>query len=290
MKNNYPIKYAVIPINEYNNKYGNEIVCYIVSKVYLVSEELNYNIYKKDEKIYNIVSPYDYADFNTYKRVEPQKDFNGRFTNIIKVDKLFDNLEDALKEKEYLNNRLLFNKKVYHSMNNKQRDLLDEAFNNTTDYYNELERLIESNTPDLVVDSPRNMSCSIIKKDNVYKETDVSIYETIKSLKDFNYKAFSVTKKDYNKLLDSLSNNKSTKRFDKNLLIINDGKNQVARIMKQDDYFYINNGIIYRYKYDLIPFDDENYDIVYYTTETYDDILSSYPNEDNKSFKLKRKL
>ena len=291
MKNNYPIKYAAIPIEIYNRN-NSEILCYIVSKVYLVSEEKRFDRSGRDETVFRIVPPYEIDDFNTYKRVEPTKNWDGDIASSIssiKVERVFNTKEEALKEKDRLNSIIIFNKKLYCPFDKVQRALLEESFNNTVSYYNQLEDLIMANTPDLVVNAPRTIGHTIIRKDDIYKETEMSIYDVIRSLKDFNYKAYSLTKREYNALLKALENKQDTSKYDKNLLLINNGKEKVSKVMEDDKWFYLNRGVASKGNYDSLSFNLEDCDISYYTTETYNEILKSYPNIENNTFKLERK-
>ena len=117
MKNNYPIKYAVMPIieqtgwypglHELEREYG--IVCYIVSKCYVVGREEKYNMYGNTLCEYKVV--FSYGKDNQYgglSRVEPEFCLmNGRCNNSTNVDKVFDSFEEAKEETEKKNKEIL---------------------------------------------------------------------------------------------------------------------------------------------------------------------------------------
>ena len=60
--------------------------------------------------------------------------------------------------------------------------------------------------------------------------------------------------------------------------------------MDSDNYFYLHKGVIYDDKYDSLMFDINKCNVTYFTTETYNDILKSYPATHNNTIKLERKL
>ena len=105
MKNNYPIKYALIPmieqvgwvsgLNELEREY--DVVCYIVSKCYLIDEVKKYHLDGSYDISYNVVCPYQrYDSFDTYNIEEPSFNYNsGYCTNSTKVNEIFNSIEEA---------------------------------------------------------------------------------------------------------------------------------------------------------------------------------------------------
>ena len=73
MKYNYPVKYAAMPIieqvgwsqglNELERNY--DVICYIVSKCYLLSDKTKYKENGKKEKEYEVVFPYQKGEYQT---------------------------------------------------------------------------------------------------------------------------------------------------------------------------------------------------------------------------------
>ena len=122
MKNNYPIKYAVIPmieqvgwengVCELERKYGT--VCYIVSKCYVVEESKKYNINGTTKIEYQVVCPFSEDEYYTWRREEPSYNLvHGHCTNSVITDALFDNLEEAKNAKNQKNDDILLHKSLY---------------------------------------------------------------------------------------------------------------------------------------------------------------------------------
>ena len=71
--------------------------------------------YKKDGSTileHEVVFPYRLSDFSKWKRVFPEYNLYGQCTNSIKVDKMFDSYEDALKYVLDKNEKLCENQKL----------------------------------------------------------------------------------------------------------------------------------------------------------------------------------
>lgn len=105
MKCNYPVKYVAMPIieqigwchglNELERNY--DVVCYIVSKCYLLSDKIKYKENGKSLKEYEVVFPYQKRQYYSWERVIPEFNLiNYACTNSNLVDKVFDNYEEAL--------------------------------------------------------------------------------------------------------------------------------------------------------------------------------------------------
>ena len=104
MKVNYPIKYCAMPIMEQvgwiNGVYGlerkDDIVCYIVSKCYLISDLTKYTESGNTIKQYEVVFPYKKDNFDRWQRIIPSYNLYGNCMNANKVDVIFDSYEKAL--------------------------------------------------------------------------------------------------------------------------------------------------------------------------------------------------
>ena len=100
---NYPIKYALMPIDEQvgwnNGVYGLErnydTVCYIVSKCYVISEKTKFEPNGDTSIEYQVVFPYEYREFNRWKKVLPSRSVHGIPLNSKTVHNLFDSFEEA---------------------------------------------------------------------------------------------------------------------------------------------------------------------------------------------------
>lgn len=112
MKNekfDYPIKYAVMPIEEniyysWNEKEkGQRTVCYIVSKCYVINE--NKMVTENQEKtMYEIAFPYQKTEYNIFSRIYPN-DFDDNTISL--TNELFDTFEEAKILADEKNNEIL---------------------------------------------------------------------------------------------------------------------------------------------------------------------------------------
>ena len=105
-KNNYLVKYCLLPIKEEKHgKIGNEFqttVCYIVSKAFIV-EEYKVNFQSGTSKTtYKACFPY-IVNNNRVNHLRKLPDDDLARNNEAVVSKLFDTYEDALAEKEVRN-------------------------------------------------------------------------------------------------------------------------------------------------------------------------------------------
>ena len=166
MKNNYPIKYAVMPIieqtgwypglHELEREYG--IVCYIVSKCYVVGREEKYNRYGNTICEYKVV--FSYGKDNQYgdlSRVEPEFCLmNGRCNNSTNVDKVFDSFEEAKEETEKKNKEILSKELSYIRVDDnfhQNVSLVREKHEEVVSYYQEIENMIEEDKEEEVIES-----------------------------------------------------------------------------------------------------------------------------------------
>ncbi len=138
-KKDYPIKYALLPVKEFRtgsngSEYG-EIVCYIVSKAYVVEE---YKVRKNDDSYsttYKVCFPNFFysGGLNLYRKT-PDSDLAR--DNEMVVSTLYDSLEMAQKAREEKN--LLYS---------------DEVLNN----YMYFEDIVAGLTEDLTVTGENNI-------------------------------------------------------------------------------------------------------------------------------------
>lgn len=299
MKNNYPIKYALIPmieqvgwapgLNELEREYG--IVCYIASKCYVVKETKEYCEDGNSKVEYQIVCPYQYDDLDIWKRCEPSFHLiQGHCINGITTNQLFDSYEEALSAKNEKNDEIILKKCIhlrYDENFRKRRENLINEFSEKLDYYNQLEKAIEDRTSELKVNHINKKPVTVVYKDNEYKKVDMSLYSMIKLYDNVDFIVYTVDDELFNRLLDGdkvLSNRMSK-------LLSNDGANRTMKLTApsmHDKYIYnkqIHNNCQYTFPNIFI-----NY-VSMYTTETYQDVLDSYKTSDEKvnTIKLVRK-
>ena len=297
MKNNYPIKYAVMPIkahlgwcddlNELEENYG---VIYIASKCYVVGRQEEYSMYGDTLCQYNVVFPYEkdkrYKDF--LSRVEPRECLmNGRCNNSINVDKVFDNFEEAKEEASKKNKEIL--SKIlsfipFDANFNQNSSLVKEKHEELVNYYQEIESMIEENSTDLVVNDKVKEQSVIFGHDNSYKKKEYSLYDMIRLFSDENFIAYNISLEDYKKIEEQLKNGEQvdTDTIKKNCLLISSSGDKKVKVVNYDSKdkkscFYIEKGSLYyddKLDASLDSVSDDT--TVIYTIETYDDVINSY--------------
>lgn len=290
MKINYPIKYAAMPIieqigwsyglNELEREY--DVVCYIVSKCYLISDLIKY---KKDGSItreYGVVFPYQLSDFSKWKTVFPEYNIYGQCTNSIIVDKTFDSYEDAMQYVERKNEKLCENTYKYLPLSKDQILEKKDEFNTKLEEYKVLEEQILLNTNDMKIGEIKKLNNVIKIENNHRKILQCSLYEALKLFRDEKFVVYNVSDKQYNDLVKLID--KGNDEF--NYLI---SKEQCMLIHKEKDdliklpntaYYIKSNRINCDNKMAKVTNDNlENIDedaLVFYTTETIEDLLNSY--------------
>lgn len=146
MKNNYPVKYAIMPIQNCDDK----IMAYIVSKCYIISEEKNYSFDGNFKTSYNVFFPYQFdMSESCWKREKPTFNaYSFKCTNATVVNDIFDNYEDALKLATLKNDEILENNYGYIS-NISEMECIKLNHDKKISEYKELEEQIFTNTVDL---------------------------------------------------------------------------------------------------------------------------------------------
>ena len=302
MKNNYPIIYAAIPMieqigwghgmHELEREYGP--VCYIVSKCYLVSKTEKYNEDGSLEKKYEVVCPYEYdSDARIWKRKEPSFNLiHGGCTNAIVTDEVYDNFIEAEEAKKRKNQEILDSKygrlKFDKSFNEKVNEIKKE-FKEKLRYYEQIEKFNKKDTILKINSAPKKQTTIMYIPDKYddAKVYDYSLYYLI-DLFD-NYEVYSVTQGEYQIMQHLSSEDIDFRKYQHTpLLRKNKGGKIIKIISPSNKKEYIEKGKIVT---EDISFEDqESYKNKIYTTETYEDIINSYPNnERNNALKLVRK-
>lgn len=295
MKNNYPIKYAVMPIieqtgwypglHELEREYG--VVCYIVSKCYVVGREEKYNMYGETDCKYKVVFPYEKDNrYGVLSRVEP--DFclmNGRCNNSIDVEKVFDSFDEAKEDAEKKNKEILSKELCYIRVDDdfdQNVSSVKEKREEIVNYYQEIESMIEENSTDLVVNDKVKEQSVIIERNNSYKKKG-PLYHMINLYSDENFIAYNISLEDYKKIEEQLKNGEQvdTDSIKKNCLLISSSGDKKVKVVNYDSKdkscFYIEKGSLYyddKMDFSIESISDDT--IVFYTVETYDDIINSY--------------
>ena len=301
MKYNYPVKYAAMPIIEqvgwshglHDLERNYDVVCYIVSKCYLLSDKTKYKENGKMEKEYEVVFPYQKGQHYNWERVTPSFNvFNYDCTNSDFVEEVFDNYEEAL-EIATQKNKKLCDKTWAHlpyteDLDNQISKKI-EKFNDKLSKYKMLEQQILINTSDLEQSNVKELNKLIINTKGKTKVLPSSLYEYLKYYSYSKFIVYSISPKQYDKLVTLINNqdisdiskvieNASPILYhdceanEKNIMVINQNGNVIYCInewetLKSDDEQKVTS-------IELNAIDDEtNY---LFTTETLEDIVLSF--------------
>ena len=171
---NYPIKYAVLGIEEqvgwvpgiHNLEREYDICGYIVSKAYIVGELISYNHDGTYTNKYQIVFPFSSIADN--EKQIPRYNMYSQCYNSINVYHVFDDFDEAKKLANELNNEIrsqcclpkLFNREMsYTERLLKGREEFDKRFNR----YLEFEKFISKKTIDMEITPDEKMKSRIRK-------------------------------------------------------------------------------------------------------------------------------
>lgn len=299
MKINYPIKYAAMPIieqvgwshglHELEREY--DVVCYIVSKCHLISDLTKYTEDGRCVKQYEVVFPYQPGEFSRWQRVTPSYNLiHGYCTNGNKVDKIFDTYEEALSFVTAKNEELCKKSYIYLPYSENYAEKIQakkDEFATKLDEYKLLEQQILLHTNDMEIGKSKELTNVIKIANNNGRVLSANIYEILNLFDRDKFVVYSVSPEQYTSLIKLISEEKIE---DIKSLI---GAHQGLLLHKQkDDYiklaieegcgaYYLNdNRINHDVNLDKVNIKSfENLDddiIIFYTTETIDDILNSY--------------
>ena len=299
MKVNYPIKYATMPIIEqvgwvpgfHEMERDYDVVCYIVSKCYLISDLTKYKENGAAIREYEVVFPYQPSEFSRWKRVTPEYNLiHGHSTNSNKVDKVFDSYEEALIYATEKNEKLCEKTWVYLPCSKDIMEKIQEKkdeFDAKLSEYKVLEEQILLNTSDMIIGKNRKLNNVVRYSNNEAKVLQCSIYGILQLFDNEKFVVYSISDEQYNNLTKLISEGK--KETIKSLigqakcLLTHREKNSVIKLAIEEVpgvYYFKNNSIIYDEQLGKVIDDDfKNLDedtLVFYTTETIDDLMNSY--------------
>jgi hypothetical protein len=298
MKNNYPIKYAVIPIDRQvgwsSREYDSD--CpegYIASKCYLVNEKKEYCANGESEITYEVVFPYHCNGSRWgWKRVEPQYDYYHEAYPSILVANVYDNREDAVKIAKAENHELLIKKMFFIHFSNPHHEEemaeISKKHEEKMAEFKKLEQLIEDGTGDLVVGQlPKEQTVIIYdysKNGDSSKNGKLSssLYSVIGgSWHNTNFCVYNLTNDEYEQIMMDIQEGKPVDKYKTRCLMINNPINQALKINnynKANDSAYLISGVLTFVKDDNIPeenFNESNSKVNFFTLETYEDIIES---------------
>ena len=275
MKNNYPIRYALVPMIEEWWEKGErvgKIVAYIVTKCYLVNETKKYERNGNVEVRYHVVCPYQYLDFDIWRRVEPKFNINRECCNGFITDKVYINFEKAIDAKNKKNDELVANKCCYIRIDENYEKNVKSIKNEYAEkfaYYNELESMISSNTEELDLNNKVKEQSVIMYRDGGYKKFKTSLYEAMNIFDNDDFIVYSVDEDEYKDIQKLMKKGKVISGMDYNPILVNDGDSQTINMVAEEV-----DGV-------------ENYNIIMYTIETRQDIVDSYKIYDDDINKIK---
>ena len=318
MKNNYPIKYAAMPIYEHSGyQYGlNEledtydIALYIVSKCYLIEESIKYLEDGNKKNIFKVVFTFEkkgYYSYDTIVRSLPHYNIYGQSTNSVIVDKIFDDFESCYIETERLNREILGNKIGCLPYNDKVGEMIKKLkteYNEKNMEYRELEKKIEDGTSDLVANDIPKKQYIIVSKCGKMELKKVSLYRFISYSDKYNFCVYNVTSNEFDNMCSQIDNEEKIDINSSDLLLYHKKDSDITLITNCNNN--INNGSFYLkkrgmyYDKDIVPFHldetiniDESF-IKIYTLENYEDIIKSfipyYIEDGNKEIELGNKV
>lgn len=161
----YPIKYAVMPIEEQTgwtpglNELEREycVVANIASKCYVIGERKEFLSDGTSRVKYEVVFPFIKKDIihgDSFEPAVPEYDFYSQCTNSIHVDRLFSDFSEAQLEADKANEEVrchMIGTLSYHKDFQKNLKELKRKHQETLDKYREIERIIEQGTDDMKV-------------------------------------------------------------------------------------------------------------------------------------------
>lgn len=275
MKINYPVKYAAMPIIEqvgwsmglHEKVRDYDVVCYIVSKCYLINES---KIYKEDGHVikeYEVVFPYQYNDFNKWRREIPSYNLiHGNCTNSNKVDEIFESYDEVLNYVTNKNNELCEKSWKYMSYS---KDFLEkvqekvDSFNMRLTKYKLLEEQILLNTIDMETNKNKELGNVIKIEKKEAKICKANIYEILNIFDKEHFAIYSISNEQYDNLVNLIKEEKfdNKKKIPYEGLLIHDKNNELLKTTIEEKNI-----------------------LSFYTTEPVEDILKS--NEKSISIDL----
>ncbi len=302
MKINYPIKYAVMPIiDEINWDCYHEIdrvddvLCYIVSKCYKIRDITNYY---KDGRLYNeyeIVFPYQKSEFSRWRRTIPEYNLmNGNCINSDKVPQVFDSYEEALIQATAQNDELFKKSLGYLAFTKDTAEKIKKMkknFDTILAKYKVLEQQILLLTDNLEI-GQKKVNDVIKIANNKQAVLSCDIYEILRLFDNDKFIVYSIKQEQYDILAKSIikkEDNKDTAdkinqiSKEAQVLLFHKEKDMPIEIAttKDQGIYYIKNDILYYDEgTDKVEKDNigniEPDTLIFYTTETREDLLKSY--------------
>lgn len=283
MKNNYPVKYSVVGIYDEINRNTNEpeYITYIASKCYVTEENIIYNENGTKKKTYGVCFPFGLsnASFSFVRKISDEN-----------VDAVYDSFEDALKVAKSKNDEFILDKIAFlafdeHFETNCEK--ITKKANMYIEKYKKLEKLIEENTDDMIVGLEPKEQSVVYVTDKVEKVVDLSLYKILELCNDCNLVVYSLSDNEYMALKEDINEDLSLKEYNNKCLMQYNPNIKLFKINNYDDKenpssFILDENL--RPKREISDEIIQEYfnnkpDAIIYTTETYEDVISSYITE-----------
>ena len=296
MKNNYPIKYAAMPIMGYVAWQREGAILYIASKCFQIKETTEYFRNGDTETSYSVLFPYKKVVDNntsmTWERIEPSLENE---QEIITVRNVYNTIEEAEQE-AVRNNKILLEQKlrnIYTTVENfqQERKKVEKKLQQQIDFFKNLEQEIEEKTKDLTIGLPPKLQNVIVIDNSGIKEYELSLYEYSWLVDRKPFTVFHISEESYQNLSKKIAEYKEIEAEDiieKEPILIYDSEKKLMQLRNpngegNEGFLYLRSHRGQKYMYyeenqeltleDVASHPDEK---KIFTMETYEDIVASY--------------
>ena len=315
MKNNYPIRYVALPLSEKgvwksDSEQVHGIICYLVVKCYVVGEETKFLREGYSTKEYKVVPTYGTILPQLFEMTDPKYDEDEfdyyediEYTNSLRTRNVFEKLEDAEKYRDERNKEIV---DIVVSAAPKWANL-KEKFEKTVEKYKELETDFEKNTKYLPIDESKRSKQTIYGVDDgiglvdeemsVYSLMDAGAYD------DESYAVYTITKDEAKELAKIEADDdaadafvpEKAKKFMHTLLMTHgynrdfvklispSGESQIVALGEEPFVKHVPKAL-------QKSCDPVHCQELFFTTETYDEIVESYNLDQKRKRSLNLKL
>lgn len=281
MKYNYPVKYALIPMKE-----DNEILeGFIVSKCYIISEEKKYYEDGNIESNYTVILPFCDLKSELIRKVDCNIITHRPTGRHFNVPEVFDSKDDALSKLAIKNAELIARATI--NMNKENASKKQQELINKFKKYQLISEKSEILNNDLIINNIPTRQNIIMKRNRTYNVCNYSLYYFLPLFSvGESFTVYHISEdefKDMEKQIEKGTNpNENYENcliryvFEKKIMQIYDYKQK-----KENGCFYFkinreidNAPLLYDSKMPYLR--KNNKGTVVYTTESYEDIITSY--------------
>lgn len=298
MKNNYPIKYATMPIMGYVAWQREGAILYIASKCFQLKETKEYFRNGTTETRYSVMFPYKKKLENnasmTWERIEPSLENE---QEIIVVGNVYNTKEEAEQEAERKNKILLEQKlrNIYTTAENfqQERKKVEKKHQQQIEFFKCLEQQIDEKTRDLMINAQPKLQNIIIMDNRGIKEYELSLYESFFLFEKKPFTVFHISEDAYQNLSKKIAEYKVIEPGDiieTEPILINDPEKKIRKLRNPNREETMSSLYLRKRPHSSQEYmfydEDERLsleDIIsredgkkIFTMETYEDIVTSY--------------